>query len=77
MADRNNIIRMAREAGILHATDTEVAGLQIAGYTLFAEAVKADAVAEEREACARHLQACNTAITDKLAAEIRARGQHG
>lgn len=32
-------------------------------------------VAAEREACAQHLQACNTAITDKLAAELRARGQ--
>ena len=29
----------------------------------------------EREACARHLDKQNTAMTDMLAAEIRARGQ--
>ena len=37
---------------------------------MIAEAVKA-----EREACAKHLDNQNTAITDILAAEIRARGQ--
>ena len=33
-----------------------------------------DLVLEEREACAAHVQSCNTAITDHLAAELRARG---
>ena len=33
------------------------------------------AVLAEREACAKHLDDQNTAMTDKLAAEIRARGQ--
>ncbi|UIS65460.1 polyprotein [Acidovorax phage AP1] len=42
MVDRADIIRMAREAGILHATDTEVAGLMIAGLKCFAESVIAD-----------------------------------
>lgn len=46
---RDDVIRMAREAGILHSTDTEVACLQIAGYTRFAALV----AAAEREACAR------------------------
>ena len=32
-------------------------------------------VAIEREACAKHLDDQNTAMTDKLAAEIRARGE--
>ena len=32
-------------------------------------------VAFEREACAKHLDDQNTAMTDKLAAEIRARGE--
>ena len=35
----------------------------------------AKVVAAEREACAKHLDDQNTAMTDKLAAEIRARGQ--
>lgn len=34
------------------------------------------AVKEEREACAKYLQDQNTAITDKLAAEIRARSSN-
>jgi len=32
-------------------------------------------IAAEREACAKHLDNQNTAITDILAAEIRARGE--
>ena len=39
----------------------------------FAEFVRADAIAAEREACAKYLGDQNTAITDKLAAEVRAR----
>ncbi len=34
-----------------------------------------EAVLEEREACAKHLDNQNTEITDILAAEIRARGE--
>ena len=41
---------------------------------LIAEQVQKE-IAAEREACAKYLQDQNTAITDKLAAEIRARGQ--
>ena len=34
-----------------------------------------EAVLEEREACAKQVQSWNTAITDQIAAEIRARGE--
>lgn len=69
MIDRDNIIRMARKAGIAkHGLGWTCWESQL---ERFAELV----AAAEREACAKYLQDQNTAITDKLAAEIRARGQ--
>jgi hypothetical protein len=57
------VIEMAREAGLVGGP------VYARGLERFAELVRAD----EREACAKYLNDQNTAITDKLAAEIRAR----
>ena len=67
--DRENIIRMAREAG----WDMEWGGTTVEQVMAFAALV----AAEEREACAKAVERASfiaTPITDFLAAHIRARG---
>ena len=67
--EREDIIRMAREAGGL--PDPMVF---IGAYERFAALVEA----AEREACARFLEEtdiCGDAVMDELAAAIRARGE--
>jgi hypothetical protein len=79
------IIEMAKQAHLPYFWETGVpcnlSGLEAfaklvedAAFKRWAEQTKL-AVESEREACAKHLDNQNTAITDILAAEIRARGQ--
>ena len=79
--NRDDVLRLAREAGF--ATGTMDLADGSGSYPLvmpygngcvvelerFADLV----AAEEREACANYLRSWDTAMTDKLAAEIRAR----
>ena len=67
---QDEIIEMARQAGYLDLSLTD-RGMELKELEAFAKLV----AAKEREACAKHLDNQNTAITDILAAEIRARGE--
>ena len=70
---RGEILAMAREAGIVDFRDNDHE--QQVQQTVDMLMPFADLVAErEREECALLVQTCNTAIADRLAAEIRARG---
>jgi len=60
---QDEIIEMARTSGFMPAHNNRVQH--------FAKLV----AAKEREECAKHLDNQNTAMTDILAAEIRARGE--
>ena len=63
---------LVRFANLVAAKATEEANAKAnASWTLMCKKM----VAIEREACAKHLDDQNTAMTDKLAAEIRARGE--
>jgi hypothetical protein len=63
---QDEIIEMAREAGFMMENSAAIQAAEI-----FANLV----AAKEREACASQVQDWNTALTDKIAAEIRARGK--
>ena len=73
--NREDIIRMAREAGLHIATDHDWMPIIALAYAQkFAELVRAD----EREACALAAEAVvprHTECGNKIAAAIRARGQ--
>jgi hypothetical protein len=64
---QDEIIEMAIQAGI----SEEIAAFNIPIVEAFANLV----AAKEREACANQVQSWNTALSDKIAAEIRARGE--
>ena len=71
------VIEMAIEADIewdlIDEDEGQVWYITKAGLERLVELARADAIANEREACAKYLGDQNTAITDKLAAQIRAR----
>ena len=64
---QDEIIDMAREAGLYQDINVSFHQALMNFYDL--------ATVEEREACAKQVQSWNTAITDQIAAEIRARGE--
>jgi hypothetical protein len=72
---QDEIIEMAKQAEIKHRTDVF--------YSEFCDGVYADdlesfaklVAAKEREACAQVAYSWNIEITDKVAEEIRARGE--
>jgi hypothetical protein len=67
------IIGLAKQAGIEDWWDQEIIDRE--GLQKHLEAFAELVAAKEREACAKHLDNQNTAITDILAAEIRARSK--
>ncbi len=72
---RDDIIRMAR--GAFHDPD-KVDAWQNGFWVITQEELERFAelvAAAEREACAKVIEAWNTAMTDKFAAEIRARNE--
>ena len=70
--DREDIIRMAREAGLAYGSDEKPLG----SVTRFAALVAAAAKAEENEACAKVCENKNTLIEwPTYAAAIRARSE--
>ncbi len=69
---RDDILRIARESGLeFHDEISDPWTVLLPELTRFAELV----AAAEREACAKVIEEWNTAMTDKFAAEIRARGE--
>lgn len=75
-----NIIELAKQAGLgesyISKTRKE-SGIVIKNIDCleaFANLVAAAARADEREECVKQVQEYNTAMTDMIAAEIRARG---
>ena len=64
---QDEIIEMARKAGLYQDINVSFHQALKNFYDL--------ATAKEREACANQVQSWNTAVTDQIAAEIRARGE--
>jgi hypothetical protein len=67
---QDEIIEMAIQAGF-----EEISKDEWAGYTNSLEDFAKLVAAKEREACAQVAFSCNTAMTDKVAKEIRASGE--
>jgi len=70
---RDEIIRMAREAGFENPMPLKSGGSVVLPWPIF-ERFHALAVAAEREACAKLADACD--YDEGIAAAIRARGNH-
>ena len=69
--NQDEIYDMAKQAGIENDWSFDFK-LRL---ETFAKLVAAKATAKEREVCANQVQSWNTAVTDQIAAEIRARGE--
>jgi hypothetical protein len=73
---KEDVIKMAREAGLLPSDSTFGYGAEVADLARFAALV----AASEREACAKVCESCwfidGTDTANGFAAAIRARGQH-
>ena len=75
---QDEIIEMARQAWKDSGegwVDTAWFNDRVKALEAFAKLVDDKATAKEREACANQVQSWNTAVTDQIAAEIRARGE--